>query len=243
MDLRLLTDAVPCPRFAIASSRTRETAVGVSRKRRQVTNASRTYALSRLTSISWANETRGEYRKSDGTIRHKCFLSYHSDDAEEVLEFVESFDSVFIPKCVGVSEEDPWIDSEQTDYIMDRIREKYLTDSTVTIVLVGRCTWARKFLDWEVYSSLRRDKVNRLNGLLALQLPSAAKSSPSLPDRVKDNIQRDANKNDTGYARYYVYPNSDRTLQGWIEDAFTARNTRGHLVVNTRDRKKYNSSC
>ncbi|WP_372493341.1 TIR domain-containing protein [Janibacter melonis] len=39
---------------------------------------------------------------------------------------------------------------------MDRIRTKYLGDSSVTIVLVGSCTWARRYVDWEVYSSLRR---------------------------------------------------------------------------------------
>ena len=52
---------------------------------------------------------------------------------------------------------------------MDRIRDYYLTDSSVTIVLVGACTWARKYIDWEVYSTLRRDKNNRLSGLMAIE--------------------------------------------------------------------------
>jgi hypothetical protein len=36
-----------------------------------------------------------------------------------------------------------------------RIRQLYLLDSTVTIVLIGKCTWARKFVDWETQASLR----------------------------------------------------------------------------------------
>jgi Thoeris protein ThsB, TIR-like domain len=121
----------------------------------------------------WKNQlARAELRKisesfskeSATVVRHKCFLSYHSADATEVLDFVESFDDVFIPKAIGVSDDDPFIDSYDTDYVMDHIRDKYLANSTVTIVLIGACTWSRKYVDWEVYSSLRRDSNNRLIG-------------------------------------------------------------------------------
>ncbi|MGY2067015.1 TIR domain-containing protein [Blastococcus sp. SYSU DS0619] len=199
-------------------------------------------AQQRLVEIGQANEHVLEYKAADGNVRHKCFLSYHAADAEEVLGFVESFDSVFIPKCLGVDEDDPWIDSEDTDYIMDRVRDKYLSESTVTIVLVGKCTWARKFVDWEIYSSLRRDRVNRLNGLLAIQLPSVA-AGVTLPDRVSDNVLRDRQGSDFGYGRYYVYPSSKASLQSWIQDAFDARRTRDQLIRNGRARKKYNSAC
>ena len=200
-------------------------------------------ALQRLADISRSNEQTREYKKLDGTVRHKCFLSYHAEDADEVLRFVDTFDSAFIPKCLGVREDEPWIDSENTDYILDKIREKYLSDSTVTIVLIGSCTWARKFVDWEVYSSLRRGSVNRLNGLLAIQLPSAASTNPSLPQRVGDNVIRDKNNDDVGYARYYTYPRSTAALQSWIQDAFDARTSRDHLIQNGAPRKKYNSAC
>ena len=42
------------------------------------------------------------------------------------------------------------IDIDNTDYVMRRIRELYLKDSTVTIVLIGKCTWARRSIDWEI---------------------------------------------------------------------------------------------
>src|SRR4051812_6301846 len=99
-------------------------------------------------------------------VRRKCFISFHAGDADEVTAFVERFEEVIIPKVLGVTDDDPWVNSINTDYIMDKVREKYLTDSTVTIVMVGRCTWARKYVDWEIYSSLRNDKNNRRNGLL-----------------------------------------------------------------------------
>jgi hypothetical protein len=199
-------------------------------------------AQAQLRKISEATSLLAEYRKASGEVRHKCFISYHAEDAEEVLDFVETYDSVFIPKCIGVSDSDSWVDSEDTDYIMDRVREKYLSDSTVTIVLVGGCTWARKYVDWEVYSSLRKDRVNRLNGLLAIELKSVA-GRGALPARVSDNVLRDENRRDVGYARYQAYPTSASALQSWIEDAFQARTARESLRDNKRARKRINSAC
>ncbi len=203
-----------------------------------------TSANRRLLALSRESDGIREYRKSDGSVRHKCFLSYYSEDAEEVLTFVEKFSGVFIPKTVGISDEYPWVDSDDDDYVMDVIRDDYLADSTVTIVFVGKCTWSRKFVDWEVYSSLRKDKNNRLNGLLAIQLPSAVdKPSAKLPARVNKNVIRDADKEDIGYARYYAYPLYESTLQGWIEDAYQARTTRDELIVLGGPRRRANSAC
>ena len=175
--------------------------------------------------------------KGDPT-RHKCFVSYHAADSDEVTDFVEDFGDVFIPRVIGVSEEDDFIDSDDTDYVMDRIRDKYLRDSTVTIVLIGQCTWARRFVDWEVNSSLRNDKLNRRNGLMAITLLSRADKSRQLPARVDDNV--DGNKL---YARWWKYPTSESSLRDWIEQAFDARTTKVHLINNTRDRRLRNASC
>lgn len=180
-------------------------------------------------------------RKSTDPTRRKCFVSYHADDVNEVTTFIASFGEVFIPKVIGVSDSDPFVDSENTDYILDRIREKYLTDSTITIVLVGKCTWARKYVDWEVYSSLRNDKNNRRSGLIAIELPSRA--GGRLPARVDDNVQRDSRGNDIGYGRFYVYPPSATALRRWIEDAFAARTERSYLIDNSRARRRTNAAC
>ena len=55
---------------------------------------------------------------------------------------------------------------------MRKIREKYLTNSTVTIVFIGECTKARKYVDWEIASSLRNDPNNGRSGLLGINLKS-----------------------------------------------------------------------
>lgn len=180
-------------------------------------------------------------RSSSGHVRHKCFVSYHAADTEEAADFVESFESVFIPRAIGVEEGDgSIIHSESVDYIRDVIREDYLRDSTVTIVLVGRCTWARKFIDWEIYASLRDTKYSKKNGLLGLLLPSATDDIPKAPERLTDNIASDGSE---AYGRYFYYPQSDSALRANVEDAFQARTTRAHLIENSTALRQRNASC
>ena len=144
---------------------------------------------------------------------------------------------------MGVTDEDDFIDSQDTGYIMDRIRTEYLGDSSVTIVLIGSCTWARRYVDWEVYSSLRSSKHSKVNGLLAISLPSVSGRGATPPDRVNDNLLRDANKNELGYAQWKKYPTSGSALRAWIEDAFDARTSRVSLIDNTRVRRVRSASC
>lgn len=172
--------------------------------------------------------------------KHKCFISYHQEDADEVQAFMDAYDHIFTPKTLGVSDADDFIESNDTDYVMRRIRELYLTDSTVTIVLVGKCTWARKYVDWEIASSLRNDPNSKRSGLLAITLKSAANAAGKKPpDRVTDNLNGDNNAN--GYARWLVYPKSASGLQSSIQAAFNRRDTID--PDNTRALRQRNGSC
>lgn len=175
-------------------------------------------------------------------IRRKCFISYHKADEREVAKFIEDYGPTnFIYRRVSEMDRNI-VDSTDTDYVMRRIRELYLSDSTVTIVLVGRCTWARRYVDWEVASTLRNDPNYGRSGLMAITLPSmAANASRQLPPRVADNVK--GAKGDEGYARWWKYPTSTDQLEGYIEDAFDARTSRARLINNTRTRMSYNRSC
>ena len=85
--------------------------------------------------------------------RRKCFISYHHDDETEMQQFIEDFGhdrEVLIACGIGASMSGDIILSTHSDYNMSKIREKYLRDTSITIVLVGRCTWARKFVDWRL---------------------------------------------------------------------------------------------
>lgn len=75
-------------------------------------------------------------------IRRKCFISYHHADQAYVDAFINAFDDghdIFIARQLGSMPEDV-IRSTDTSYVMQRIRADYIKDSSVTIVLAGKCT-------------------------------------------------------------------------------------------------------
>lgn len=165
------------------------------------------------------------------SVRHKCFISYHKDDQRAVDQFCDNFSGTFIKR--GITMEEDIIDSNNTDYVMRRIRELYLQDSTVTIVLIGKCTWARRFVDWEVQASLRNPMNGYPNGVVAIQLWESYKR---LPNRVTLNVE-------SGYSKFYKYPNSNSALESIVEEAWNARFDKQNLIVNPKDRYLYNKSC
>lgn len=173
--------------------------------------------------------------------RHKCFISYHKDDKAEVESFIDEYDEAFIDKIVGAFDYEP-IASQSEEYIKRKIREDFLTDSTVTLVLIGKCTWARKYVDWEIASTLRDDTNNKRSGLFGITLPSVAQDQTrKCPARLE------ANRGDTGddskYARWYKYPNRSSVLVGWIEDAYQARDVRANTVDNGLPLRTANRTC
>ncbi len=166
-------------------------------------------------------------------VRRKCFVSYHQQDLPQVNRFISRFGPRnFIKRGITVPQD--IIDSNSTDYVLRRIRELYIRDSTVTIVLIGQCTWARKFVDWELQASLRRNADGLPNGLIGILLNE--KIRPTLPPRFQLN-------RDSGYAKYHHYPPNVATLENWIEDAYKARVLRARLIRNPRERFTYNRRC
>lgn len=197
-------------------------------------------ALRRLDLLTQINESKAEGLRKSATspVRHKVFVSYHAADAVEVVEFIEKYDEVFIARAIGMEEDgSDIIDSTNVEYIRRTIREKYLKDSTVTMVLVGACTWARKFVDWEIYSSLRSSPTP--NGLLAVQLPSTSTSTRA-PNRLELNRPKSGNE---GYAEYHVTPTSAAALRSNIQSAFDARATKRNSIQLGGGLRERNSSC
>lgn len=181
----------------------------------------------------------GTRKSAASPVRHKVFFSYHAADAEEVLEFISTNTDIFIPRAIGMEEDgSDIIDSTNVEYIRRTIRSKFLKDSTVTLVALGECTWARKFVDWEIYTSLRSDP--NPNGLLAVQLPSVAGTSPALPLRLSQNY---SGPGEESYATYYTPPASQADLRNWIQRAFDARVRYRNLIDLGGKLRERNSVC
>jgi len=191
-------------------------------------------------------------------IKRDVFISsFHEGNQQEVDEFIYRWATVagvFTPKAIGTFHNDDFINSDNPEYVMSEIRRKYLGNSSVTIVLVGNCTHSRRYIDWEIKSSLRRGD-NTPNGLLAYVLPSAMppadgpyglieytkRAWPSLPDRLAANWNYFDQQN--CYARYYVPPTSAEGLRQQIELAVWDRTNRANLIANDAEMMKYNAKC
>jgi MTH538 TIR-like domain (DUF1863) len=171
--------------------------------------------------------------------RHNCFISFHRADERAVLEFKRRFDDTqdaFIYR--GQAMPDDIINSENDEYVISEIRRRFLQNTTVTIVLVGRCTWSRKFVDWEVQASLRQPADGLPNGLLAVVLDPNHRANPApwLPERVRLNVE-------SGYAKYQWFPSTGSELASWIDDAYLARTSKTSSITNPRARKAHDDWC
>lgn len=178
-------------------------------------------------------------------VRHKCFISYHKEDKDEVDAFIRTFDhdrDAFIARGIGEEMSQDIIDSDDSSYVMRRIRELYLRDSTVTLVMMGKCTWARRYVDWEIQSSLRCGETVTPNGLLGIKLSSFPLKGGSFPNRLNSNLKQSDAQADC-FARTIEYPVRVDTLSTHIDNAFNRRFTHTKWIDNPRERFKNNRQC
>jgi hypothetical protein len=174
--------------------------------------------------------------------RHKVFVSYHhANDEYYKNRFEYLFGEVeksIVSRSVQIGDIDPYA---KTEYIRQQIRDRFLRDSTVTVVLVGSETWKRKHVDWEIGSSLRKTAYSSRSGLVGILLPTHPSYGTgkydiyTSPPRLHDNIQN-------GFAKMYQWSEQPYQVQGWIHEAYTRRNSLLGLPDNSRDTFRNNRS-
>ena len=103
---------------------------------------------------------------------HKVFISYHHANDQwyknKLIEIGNGF-GLFIDRSVNTGDiPEFWTDQA----IREKIRDEYLRDSTVTILLAGIETRGRKHVDWELYSSMFDGTRNKKSGILVVSLPT-----------------------------------------------------------------------
>lgn len=103
---------------------------------------------------------------------HRVFISYHHANDQWYKDTLVKFGKeykIFDDYSVDTGDIS---DDLTTEQIRETIRDEYLRDSTVTILLVGTETKHRKYVDWELYSSMYDGKINKKSGIIVVQLPS-----------------------------------------------------------------------
>ncbi len=103
---------------------------------------------------------------------YKVFISYHHKNdqyyKDELLRVNRDY-PMFIDMSVDTGDIS---DDLEDPTIRTLIRDSYLRESTITILLVGAETKRRKHIDWEIYSSMIDGAVNKKSGILVVNLPS-----------------------------------------------------------------------
>lgn len=158
--------------------------------------------------------------------RHRVFVSYHHEiDQEYKDRFVQMMADHIVDLSVKTG--DIVTRGLPVDEVRRRIRDEYIADATVTVVLIGRCTWQRKHVDWEIGASLTDTAHNTRCGLVGIRIPThtdfgtAAYNPRLIPPRLAANCQ-----GDDPFAAVHRWSGSDNQanrVRQWIDEAFSRR--------------------
>jgi hypothetical protein len=164
-------------------------------------------------------------------IKPRIFVSYHhGGDAW----YYDAFSRI-ICETYDVAHDssvDRVIDSVDSEYVIRHIREKYITGTSCTVVLCGGATPGRKFVDWEIKSTLDKE-----HALVGINLPSnrpLPDGTWPVPERFLDNYR-------SGYAVWGMWNDvlgDPRRLVELVQDARAREKSR---INNSRPLKVRNS--
>ena len=161
-----------------------------------------------------------------------CFVSYHHERDQKYISKLRKV--ITEMKVADYSLKDD-IGHLTDETIYKKVRDKMRTCS-VTVILIGERTGYRKWIDWEIWASLRGYthpfdslKSFKPNGLLAIYLPT---DFHSIPDRLQDNI-------DTGFAVSMNWKNLERDFESKVNFAYWNRTKVDYKIDNSRERLEH----
>lgn len=154
--------------------------------------------------------------------QRKVFVSYHHGGDQA---YYDEFSRYFHDQYEAIRDNSlvRLIQSDDTEYVMQQIREKYITGTSCTIILIGAQSHQRKYLDWEIKATL-----DKCHGLIGIVLPTHIKNPAGeivVPDRFLDNYK-------SGYAAWVHW--SGLTAQGLTQLIDTANAKPQWQIDNSR---------
>ena len=163
-------------------------------------------------------------------VKRKVFVSYHHGGDQP---YYDAFSTAFHHNYDVITDNslERVIDSDNVEYVMRRIRENYITGSSCTIVLVGKDTHVRKYVDWEIKATLDAG-----HGLIGVRLPTApvsAQNTVTVPGRLHDNIH-------SGYAVWASWADISASALACQRLIEAANDKDRRLIDNTRARRLRN---
>lgn len=167
--------------------------------------------------------------------KRKIFISYHHDNDQAYYNQLSAhFHDQY--EIIHDNSLDRQIGSDDCDYVMRSIRERFITGTSCTLVLCGAETPYRKFVDWEIKATLDKE-----HGLVGVILPTARVVNQKIivPDRLHHNIA-------SGFAQIVNWQDLYHSTQGMHHIVNTAVNhgiLNKNLIQNSMSMMTYNKSA
>ena len=176
--------------------------------------------------------------RKQGQIR--VYVSYqHELDQRDRDRFAALFadrHDVIVLESEPIEEEEEFDEELKLDAVRQKIRENFLRNSVVTVVLVGASTWKRKHVDWEIGASVRHTQTHPRSGLLGILLPSymtanKGRQEPhTMPPRLHDNVL-------CKFAQVHEWSDDASEVKLWLDRALQNRSN----VTSNNTRVAYGS--
>ena len=163
----------------------------------------------------------------------KVFVSYyHKDDQfyKDSLIRLNNTRHMFVDNSVDTGDID---DTEMTDeQIRIKIRDDYIKDTDVFVLLCGKNTKHRKHVDWEIHAAMYKSSQKDPIPLLVLNLPSAHNCERKANDIEKAVIEKHygGRVNWVSYSTYAEYKNAYPDLPERILKSFANKNSQIAVV-------------
>ncbi|MFI3329786.1 MAG: molecular chaperone Tir [bacterium] len=163
-------------------------------------------------------------------MSNRCFLSFKKEDMDYKDKIVELLGG----EKIKVKSLDVEIDSEDIDYVLQKIREEYMSNTSVTIFLIGKnssenegsdCKGNKQsFIIRELQATLYDGKGNRRSGLLGIVLP-----------KMYSNIYGDSYECQVcGKKINYVNINDDTVIREFHKNYYLKKNKCDHYSEGDR---------
>lgn len=128
--------------------------------------------------------------------QQKVYISYARREDKKYKEYMEElFKDLIFNKTV----KDKYVDLDySSDYINKLIDEDYINEYSLLIVLIGKHTKYKKYVDWEIYAGLKQ-KAYVIGILLPeIKVDNRRYKYGDIPIRLADNVK-------SGYSKVYTW--------------------------------------
>lgn len=159
--------------------------------------------------------------------QQKVYISYaHREDKKYKEYLEETFKDLIFNKTVNDEDLYPRRGSEYIDRL---INENYIDEDSLVIVLIGKSTRAKKYVDWEIYTALEQ-KAKVVGVLLpGVRIKEQKIVFADIPTRFADNVK-------SGYCALYTWKDTIENFEQLLSMAYNDELGSKEKINNKRKR-------